>query len=452
MYELDDGAIGRVVPVTSLTTTSLTANVLRVGGVGNQKYSQKWIIRPEASNTADRVRYSTDFVPSTGVISHAGANYADTTATDEEAEIAEFEPMLFDSAVQKALQRVRRDYRCIIPTRPGVEWYGLSDFDWIEKPGDIKGVKYVPSPVLTRNRGMRDWSLYSSAAALLPDFWTLNGSGATLARSTTGNRRDRYTAALTRVGADCYLEQTVGLLWNGVGEESLRGETVGAACVVQASAASRAYVSITDGITETTSDAHTGGSTPEELSVSHTVSTTATTLAVRLHVKTGNTTAYFDEGYAFRGTLSDAIRRDAYAGQILPYDDSWIDQTGPGELRIRLPQRGYGGQYVLHAPRPYSPFPEARVWADSHDADATDAPTDLVAMLALANLYEGLASSRQFSEKERSFYQFKKEQWEKRAQPVLASHLYENAEHGVGATMLNRRKGLAPAVPVGGWR
>jgi hypothetical protein len=449
MGELDGGAWLRVVPIDAATATTLTANTLRYGGVGNQKFSQKWIIRPEASASADRERYSTDYAPATGVITHAGANYSDTTSTSESIEISDYEPRRIDTSITKALQGIRRDYRCVIPSRPGNEWYSLHDFAWIEKPGDVRGVKLLSSPVLTKNRNFDDWSLYNTTSVLLPDFWTVNGSGGTVARSTTGARRSRYTAALTRAGTDTYLEQVIGLQWTGVATDSLQGRVVCAAADVYATVASRAYISITDGITETTSSAHTGGSTVEELTVAHTVSSTATTLAMRLHVKTGDTVATFDSAFCAFGTLTDAMRRDDYdrSASILHVDDSWFDTSGaPNVLKMRLPGSGYGRQFVLHAPRPFTQFVESRISAGTADADSTDAPLDVVATIALSNLYQGLAQDRMAGEAERAFYEFQRVKWQKAAEPLRRAHLYENPEHGVGADVLSRRKGLAPTV------
>jgi hypothetical protein len=460
ILELAKGGLGFAVPLSAVTATTATANMLKYGGVGNQIYSNAYILRPEsASVSVDRARFVTDFAPATGVATHAGANWTDTTVGTETAEFLWTNPRNFDFAIQDALQSIRRDYRCIVPTRPGNRWYDLSGFDWIQHAGHVRGVKYVPSPVLTKNRNMDQWSEYTSASVLKPDFWTVNGASATVSRSTTGARRRRYTAALVRAGTDCYLEQVIGLMWDGVGADSLRGETVGALAVVHATVAARAYISITDGITETTSSAHTGGSTPEELTVSHTVSSTATTLAVRLHVKTGDTTAYFNEAYGFYGTINDALRRDDYDASafILSVDDSWYDQSGaPNSMQMRLGDSGlgggYGGQFVLHAPRPFAALPSARVMGDLADADESDAPLDLVATIGVANVYAAIEADDKETSDRRSYAAAATREWAAKAKVLRSSFPYENPEHGVGADLLTRRTGLAPTVGVGGWR
>lgn len=428
MLELEAGALGRVVPVTALATGSLTSNVLRFGAK-NQTFSEKWIVRPEAADVADRVRLSLNFTPSTGVITHAGANYADTTATNEEAEILEHQPYMFDLAICKGMQRVRRRYRGLLPTFPG-EWYSLHDLDWIRQPSDVLGVAYRGSPVMSRNSYFEDWSAYDASAVLTPDAWVLAGSGGTMARSTTGVRRGKYSVALTRSGTNLTLTNTVGILWNGVSDDSLRGKAVTGYALAQSSVATQVRITVSDGITSTSSSYHTGGGAVEELSVSHTVSSTATTLTIAVEVNGDNTVCYVDTCALVYGSLTDAVRRDDYQEELLDVSALPFDQGG-GALRVKLPQRSFGGQYIITAGRPYAAFPEARIWADQADADSSDAPLDHVAYAALAALYEALRDAENLSPDLRGLYEAKRASWEAKASRLLTDYRYESKQNGV---------------------
>ena len=78
-----DPSLGQVETITGLATTSVTCASLAYGTVGARKFSERWLLRPTAALSGggvavDRLRFSSDYVSSTGAISHAGTNYADT--------------------------------------------------------------------------------------------------------------------------------------------------------------------------------------------------------------------------------------------------------------------------------------------------------------------------------------------------------------------------------------
>ena len=109
MHQRSRHATGRVLETpTSITATTLVIASLATGTVTSGKYGAKWILRPDAaSQPADRVRLTTEtgFASATGTLTHAGANYADITATGESIEILEYEPYLLDTAIQEAHYR-----------------------------------------------------------------------------------------------------------------------------------------------------------------------------------------------------------------------------------------------------------------------------------------------------------------------------------------------------------
>jgi len=389
MLELER-SLGRVENIASLTTTTAVITALATGTVSSGKYGGKWMKRPQAASAADRVRLSTEagFSSTTGTLTHAGANYADTTATNETLQLLEHEPYLFDLAVQRSLQATRKLDRFIYPTRNAVERYWMHECPWVTEPSDLWRVYRTSNPVLSRNRHLDKWNAYSSTGVLTPDNFTLSGTSATMARSTTGVRTGQYSVAVTRSGTDWVLEQTIGLLETEVSADSLRGQTVTAVLVGQSGNASDLEVEVTDGVDTSTSTAHTGGSTVEELSKEHTVNAAATTLTLRARGNVDGVT-YVNQLYLVLGSLTDDVRRDQ-SRIVWEAQPSWEQSS---TLQMHLPAAGLGGQYVVESWRPYPQLDAARVLAGSADADVIDAPVELVARVALGFLYESLPST-----------------------------------------------------------
>lgn len=139
------------------------------------------------------------------------------------------------------------------------------------------------------NGNLERWFGGTAAA---PSGWTINGSGATVARDATNKKLGLAAAGLTRVGNDCYLGQNVAAFFGPAAWWQSRKVTFG--CWVRATVASRARLTIADGVGTTSSGYHTGGSAFEWLSVTRDLNAAATQVEVRLVVDTGNTTAQFD--------------------------------------------------------------------------------------------------------------------------------------------------------------
>lgn len=389
MYVRAPGLIGRTESIASGTATTMVVNALKVGTQSQQVHKDKWLTRRDTSTAADRVRICSNFTSSSGTLEHAGTSYSDTTFTSESVEITEFEPIFIDNAINTQLGRLKRRDREVIPTRTGMSRYFIHDLTWISEPSDIIGVTHIDNRVQSRNRLFEKWNDYSSGS-LVADNWTLAGASATYARSTTQVRKGKYSAAITRAGTDCTLTQTVDLRETGVAADGIKGRTVVGVGVIWSAVASQVRVQVSDGVTTSNSSYHTGGSSWEELTVSHTMSTSATTLTVAVSVETSNTVAYADECYVVLDGLDDLHRRDSFIEG--PLFTPQFDQ-GAGALALILPEVSTGGQYVVYSRRSYPQFDSTRIVAGTADADTTDAPLVHVAVGAIGRLFEALAGT-----------------------------------------------------------
>lgn len=386
-----DPSLGRVESIASLTTTTAVVSALATGTVGAGKFATKWILRPDTAQAADRLRVTTTtgFAASTGTLTHAGTNYADTTATNESLEIHEFEPYLLDNAICAAMRSTRFLDYSILPTLQNTR-YSLESLSWIVEPSDIVKVEKYPIPILNNNRGFEKWNGYTSGS-LVPDGWTLAGTSATFARNTT-SRTGAYSLAVTRAGTDATVSLTIPILDTGVSDDNLRGETVTAVCVGRSGQANSLVVTIAsqkaDGtsILSEDSSAHTGGGGWEEISKEHTVSATADQIVITATVNVDET-ALIDELYVCIGSLNDAIRRNnltsGYRVRSLKFE-----QGQPPVMYLSA--GGRGGCLLVQSQRPYEQFTQSRIDAGTADADSTDAPLDLIAYGALYHLFDDL--------------------------------------------------------------
>ena len=423
--------------IASLTTTAAVVTLLATGGYTSGRFVDRWLLRSHAASAADLIRRCTAFTSSSGTLIHAGTNYSDTTATSEILDILEHEPRIVDEAIAVTLSRLKRRDRHMLPCIPGQTWYLLGDLTWIEEPADIMEIRWAPCPILSNNSSFEKWNSYDTSGILVPDNWVVAGVSATATRSTTQIFSGSYSVALLRSGADATLTQTIGTLNNGV--DSLASDVVTISGMVWASVASRARLSISDGVTTTNTDYHTGGSTWEELSTEVTIGAAPTTLTIAAQVNTGDTTAYFDKVLANYGSVTDAVRRGSYPEYSIPLEHTDFDQ-GAGTLRIKLPQRGYGSQYVIYSKRAYPVLDTTRFMAGTAEADIIDAPMDLVAIGAVARVYETLAHKE--TQDRQIQYLALAQDWRGRFNRLAREHLGVKAQPG--GFQLNRQRSLLP--------
>lgn len=92
---------------SATTTTAVDTAQLQDGGLSNDQFTGAYIYRPAASSSADYVRRVVSFVKTTGTLTHSGANYADTTATNEYYELVGLmHPDELNACIQRALRKV----------------------------------------------------------------------------------------------------------------------------------------------------------------------------------------------------------------------------------------------------------------------------------------------------------------------------------------------------------
>lgn len=431
-----DAALGRAESIASLSTTTVVVNALATGG-SSQKFIDKWLLRSDSANSADRVRRVTNFTPSSGTLTHSGTNYADTTATGEVVEILEFEPYLYDNAIQVSLARLKHLDRTELPTVQNQRRVWLGDCDWIREPSDVLRICWSDNPVLTRNRYMQKYESYDTSGSLAPESWSLVGSSATMARSATYTRRDLpHSLKITRAGTDCTLRQSIGLLENGVDSDNLRGSEITAVFWVWSAVASQVRAQLYDGVATTSGSYHTGGGGWEELSVTATISSTASDVRVQLSVEGSNTPVYVSEGYAVE-TMDDTVRRDNFH-ELEESRTAW-DQGGT--LAATLPERSRKGQWVIYSTRGYPQFDATRFAAGTADSDVVDADVVKVATGAISRLYEMLAEMG-----EESRYGPLSALWSQRFASIAANHMATPGTPRVGGAASGLLKPLsAPA-------
>lgn len=385
--------LGRTEAIASLTSTTCVVTRLNQGGRSVDDFIGKYLCRMDTATAADRERRVVNFATATGTLTHSGANYSDTTATGESVDILTFEPRWYADAVQVSLGRLLRLSREEYPTINNQSVYPIYDLSWVKDPGDIIRVAYSNNPITTRDRYMEKWGTINSSGIPQLDWWTLAGTSATYARSTTNAYRRQYSVAVTRSGTDCTLGQTGGLLQADTPAsrgEDLRGKPYVAALLGVSSVASQLRVQWNDGVNTVSSAYHTGAGGREELSASGTIASTATSLTVRASIEGNNTVCYVNQIYGLSPTLDDGARHGLYQEYEVPRE---IWDQASSSLELTLPRYGMGGQYVVYSRRPFPKFDSDRIAANTADGDITDAPLEVIATMALGRLFDGLKSN-----------------------------------------------------------
>lgn len=420
-----DDAVGEYAAVTALATGSVTAGTLAFGGNSEAKYAQKWIWRPDTATDADRIRLCDSWTPSSGLFAHSGANYADTTITGENVYLLSHDPRIIRRAINEIVQRLQRRYEAEVIGIQGVDRFWVGDMSWIQAPSDIIAVYENNSPVLTRNRYLRDYNTINSSGKHEPDFWTVANGAAGTGRSTTQTwRNNRYSFALVRSTTDATVTQTIPLLESGVTGDTLRGEAITAVLQGWCATGSSLEVEILeDGAVVASSSYHTGGSSWEEMTATWTVGASAKSLSVRVNMD-ADATAYIGELYALRGSVDDTVRRDSYPRALLGRNLYEWEQGGT--LALKSGGKGKGGQYILATKRGYPAFDNTRLISGAADTDETDAPEVAVACGAIWKLFEAKAAGDV-----KSADWVRAADWRMRFEKEASQHLYiPTAEHG----------------------
>ena len=149
-----------------------------------------------------------------------------------------------------------------------------------------------------------DFEFWSAGTSIAPDGWIHGGAGASIAREGTIIKLGTYSVKITDTGTDAYAYQS----FHGVkGINYWKGRKITCGCWVYATVANKVAISLVDGVSSTASNFHTGNSTWQWLSSTHTVSDTATNLELYLYINASNTSAYFDGVMCMEGESAFAF-------------------------------------------------------------------------------------------------------------------------------------------------
>jgi hypothetical protein len=418
--------LGRSVPVSSLTaTTAVSSSQLAFGGNSEQKYAQKWMWRYDTTTTADKVRFSDSFAPGTGTLTHSGASYSDTTATDEDMFILPewLEPYRARAAVHLAVQQVREWDETIIPVVRGQEWHWLHELDWIQDSASIRDIFWNYCPVITRNRYLQKRTLNSSGV-WVPDYTEITSNADATPYEDTYYRGQKYTYALERAAAtDAQIKQFVGAMHNGISGDPPAGETITAVAVVLPATNTDVLLSVYDNDVSVSATSTSSGTARQELTAQITVPTSAQYLGIEVKAQTTNAKQYVYDHYICIGPVTDQIRRDNFPRYML--HDYKFEQGGP--LKIHNPHVGSPGQLIICSERPFPGFDATRLGTGAADADESDAPLVPVAVGTVAILLEqhlGKTHPESMA-------------WRRKFESAILKHLAYPTEGGHGKKMLN---------------
>jgi len=156
--------------------------------------------------------------------------------------------------------------------------------------------KENPTNLLTNG----DFELWSSGASVAPDGWTLDGSGATVAREQSTIKIGTYSAKLissTNNPAELYqyFNATRGINY-------FKGRTVTFGVWVWASVANKVSIFISDSVNGTQSSYHPGDSAWHFLTVTRTIDINATDVRCVIYgASTSSITFYFDGAICVEG-------------------------------------------------------------------------------------------------------------------------------------------------------
>lgn len=185
-----------------------------------------------------------------------------------------------------------------------------------------------------------------------PNDWNIAGAGATRGQSTTQTKIGTYSANLTRNGADCLLEQ------QPLSPTTFQSQTLTMGCWVYASVPNSVRLRLSDdAVGATYSNYHTGDSTWQWITVSHSVGATATAIKVRLNVENTNTTAYFDGAVLIVGSSSDLETTRRIENLQLLVNDTLMDCSG----NATVPDNSNDWYYVTNGAMPYMEYTKITV-------------------------------------------------------------------------------------------
>jgi hypothetical protein len=385
--EPGEEVLGRVVTPSSITTTTVVStSALAFGGLTEQAYAQKWMWRPACASVADCIRYSTEFAPATGTVTHAGTNYSDTTVGSESLILTPWYPGAWRTAIDMGVRRIREKVTTIVPVSLSQRNHYIHDLPWLTGPGDIIDVEYSNCPVITRNRYFQERYTVNSSGVQTPDFWTVANNAAASPFVATNYRNQKWYYSLERSGGtDATMTQTVSAMQNGVEGAFPAGSTITAVCVADPDTAGDVLLSLSDGTTTATSTG--SGAALQEITTSLTLADAAQEITITVTAQTSNAAQKIYEAYVLVGDIVDGVRYDSYDRYPVKRSDYEFVQGGP--LQIRTPFLGVPGQLIIHSERGHTGFDATRLQSGAADTDNTDADLTTAATGAIYYLFRG---------------------------------------------------------------
>lgn len=355
-------------PTGTISSGDGTSAVLgnHIGAFGDDSYLAGYtLMMPGAATSADQERTIEYWDDSEGKATWVRGR-TDVTYTSETYFLVppgDYTRQDIYTAINDSLGRTRTSVPTVLPTVDGQYLYRLNDLPWLRSVDDVDGAFYRASPNMLDNAQFDVWGDGPSAG---PTSWELSGTSATAARTTTGVSRGVYGAVLTRAGTNAVLSQSIGLM-NG----QLLGVEVTFGCWVRTTGGF-VDIRLSDGVTITSSSVHTGGGGDEFLTVTKTISTSATLFSASLNVRTADGEATFSgamlvEGAAFPTVLTDT---GDHGYKLVSLQNPRLRQIGGQPALETLSAHARRGQIVVFSGQPYPDL--------TADTDETLCPIDVI--------------------------------------------------------------------------
>jgi hypothetical protein len=362
---------GRAGSISSGQETAAVLSGLIDNSNDDSMYVQWHLFMLDAATEADRERTVTHWNASSGIASWETVR-SDTTYTNETyILVPDYSLDEFRRALNKALTQSKRSYRYTMPLVPGQTVYHLSSLSWLEGTDDIDAVMFGYSPNMLHNE---DFSLWQNGSVSAPDGWTLAGSGATVARSSTGIHSP-YAATVTRASADATLYQDIPLplVQHLCRSANAPLPEVSFGARVTTSTASIARVGVYNGTSTTWSSYHTGSGVPQFLESTYQATATDTALRLVCSVDTTNGSASFHLGtlcpYA---DLPDQLK-DRGSDSYFTWESGAIPRNVGGVPTVELTGMTGYGQLLIHSRRAFPEMDDDTDVVEDQHADALQA-------------------------------------------------------------------------------
>lgn len=352
------------------TISSGTASTAVLGGLINStgddsSYNGWRLLMPEATAEVDKEKFIDIWEDAPGR-AHFAARVTDPSLTGELYIVSpreDFSLTEYRDALNVALRETKRTYRYAIALAPNQRVVPLTPLTWMTGTGDLDAAWMTDNPNLLHNS---DFGLWTAGDAAAPDGWTLAGSGATVARVSTGTHSP-YGASLTRATNNATLTQSIPIPLRQYLTRSSGAPltTLQAAAWVMSDTASIARIGISNGSSTTYSSYHTGvDDVPQLLTVSYTPTATDTDLSLALSVDTTDGEATFLFAGLVPGTAFPTALRDDGDSAYREHEVAYSKRNIGGVPAVELLSSAAGYQLVTYTRRS---FPE--MTADTDEVD-----------------------------------------------------------------------------------